>query len=448
MVNVDRDTPMLLPPDLRDWVPEDDLVHFVIGVIEEMSLPMLHINRRGSGSPQYPPKMMLALLVYCYANGIFSSRRIEHATYRDVAVRFLAAGTHPDHDTICAFRQKNTEAIRQAFLEVLLLAKKLRILRVGTISIDGTHIRASASKNKNVRYDRALELEKRLKADIAELMKKAEEADNSDSDDGQRLPEKIGRRQELLKKIQAARESLESDARERAERKQVEYEKKLKARSERAGHKGAVPKPPDPTPRAEKQKNLTDHDSRLMRKSRRDGFTQSYNAQAAVDARTMLIVGTYVTNAETDSNELVPAVASVDPSLGKIRCVLADSGYVNGDAFDRLESDKKRPFVALGRDYHTKREYDYRPTELTQQSTKTVKDPRLKKMAERLDTDVGRWLYRLRNRTVEPVFGIAKSVMGFRQFSVRGLDRVNGEWSLVALAYNVKRLANLKSAVT
>jgi transposase len=439
---------MLLPPDLRDWVPEDDLVHFVIGAIEQMPLRSLHVNRRGSGSPQYPPKMMLGLLVYCYANGIFSSRRIERATYRDVAVRFLTAGTHPDHDTICAFRRSNVAAIEEAFLQILQLAKKLRILRVGTISVDGTHIRANASKNKNVRYDRALELERRLKADIAELMRKAEEADDNESDDGQRLPDEIGRREKLLAKIQAARESLESEARQRAERDQVEYEKKLKARSEREGRKGRAPKPPDPTPPAEKQRNLTDHDSRLMRKCRRDGFTQSYNAQAAVDVRTMLIVGKSVTMASSDSHELVPAVASVDRSLGRVRCVLADAGYMNGDAFEQLDSEKIRAFVALGRDHHTQREYDYRPSECTQPSTKTVKDPRLREMARRLDTDVGRWLYKLRNRTSEPVFGIVKSAMGFRQFSVRGIHRVSGEWSLAALAFNFRRLAKLVAAAS
>ena len=206
LVNVDRNTPMLLPPDLREWVPEDDMVHFVIEAVAGMNLPTLKINRRGCGSEQYPPKMMLQRLIYCYANGIFSSRRIERASYRDVAVRFLTADTHPDPDTICTFRRENFEAVAAAFLQVLQRARTMGVLEIGTVSVDGTHIQASASRNRNVRYDRAKQLELQLEKDVRELMDRAEKADHSHDEDGQSIPQEIARRENLRKKIQQARQ--------------------------------------------------------------------------------------------------------------------------------------------------------------------------------------------------------------------------------------------------
>jgi len=447
MVNIDRDTPMLLPPDLREWIPADDMVHFVIEAIEGMHLPGLHVNRRGTGSKQYPPKMMLSLLVYCYANGIFSSRRIERATYRDIGVRYLTADTHPDHDTICKFRRENFDAIGEAFLQVLQLARQLGLLKLGTVSVDGTHLRASASKDRNVRYDRACELEKQLQADIADLMQKAEEADQSDANDGQSLPAEIARRERLLAKMQEARATLEEQAKTRAHSEQAAYEQKLADRSERDGkHKGKMPKSPDDTPDDREQTNLTDSESRLMRKSKREGYTQSYNAQAVVDADgSMMVVGGHVTNCASDANELAPALASVDASLGKIETVLADSGYVNADAFEELASDYDL-YVAVSRlENHNQRKYDYRPKSVTDKPAKVIKDPRLIAMREKLHTEEGRNKYAKRKQTVEPVFGIMKSVMGFRQFLLRGQVKVSGEWSLLSLAYNFKRLWRLKA---
>src|SRR4030042_1974564 len=205
LVNVDRETPLLLPVDLRDWVPENDLVHFVVNAVETMSLWALSVKRRGTGDEEYPPRMMLALLIYCYASGVFGSRRIERATYRDLAVRYLTGDTHPDHDTICMFRRANGEVIKEAFLEVLKLAREMKLLRVGTISVDGTHVKANASKHKSVRYDRAGELEQKLCKDIAELMEKAERSDNEAVGEEQSLPEEIGRRERLLEKMREAR---------------------------------------------------------------------------------------------------------------------------------------------------------------------------------------------------------------------------------------------------
>jgi len=450
MVNIDRETPMLLPPDLREWIPADDMVHFVIEAIGGMRLPTLHVNRRGSGSEQYPPTMMLSLLVYCYANGIFSSRRIERATYRDIAVRYLTADTHPDHDTICKFRRENFAAISEAFLAILKLARQLGLLKVGTVSVDGTHVRASASKDRNVRYDRACELEKQLETDIAELMKRAEEADQSDANDGQTLPKEIARLERLRERMQQARETLEAQARARAESEQAAYERKVAERDEREGRrKGKKPKPPDDTPHDREQTNLTDGDSRLMRKNRREGYTQSYNAQAVVDADgSMLIVGGHVTNCASDANELLPALATVDASLGSVTAVLADSGYVNSEAIEELERSTIDAYVAVSRaENHDQRTYDYRPRASTEKPAKVIKDPRLIAMQQKLKTDEGRAKYAKRKQTSEPVFGIIKDPMGFRRFLLRGAQKVSGEWSLVTLAYNVKRLWSLKRAI-
>lgn len=213
LVNVDRDTPMLLPPDLRQWVPEDDLVHFVINAVETMNLSAVSVNSRGSGSKQYPPRMMLALVIYSYANGVFGSRRVERSTYRDVAVRYLTGDTHPDHDTICTFRRENGPLIKQAFGEVLRLAREMKLLKVGTISVDGTHIRANASKHKSLRYDRAGELERLLEKDVEELLARAEKSDSDPSSDDQSLPQEIARREQLLGKMREARRILEERAR-------------------------------------------------------------------------------------------------------------------------------------------------------------------------------------------------------------------------------------------
>jgi transposase len=291
-INIDRQTTLLLPPDLRDWVAEGDLVHFVIEAVERLPLSTFAVNERGSGDPQFPPAMLLALLIYCYANGLFGSRRIERATYRDVAVRYLCADTHPDHDTICTFRRRNLAAVAAAFVEVLELARELRLLKLGGVSLDGTHLRASASKDKNVTYQRACQLRAQLRLDVDALLAQAEASDREDADP-QALPAEIARREKLLGKMDAACAQLEARAKARAQAEQAEYERKVAARAAREGSsKGPEPRPPSATPEPDEQINLSDPDARLMRKSKREGYTQSYNAQAVVDADgSQLIVG-------------------------------------------------------------------------------------------------------------------------------------------------------------
>jgi len=446
-VDIDRQTRFLLPPDIREWIREDDLVHFVIEAVEGMNLSHFHVNKRGSGKAQYPPRMMLSLLIYCYSMGIFSSRRIESATYRDLSVRYLCANTHPDHDTICSFRKRNFELISEAFLEVLKLAKKLKLLKVGTVSVDGTHIQASASKYKNVKYGRAGDLVEQLELDIAELMKQAEAADSAEEADGQSLPEELSRRENLKAKLEKARSALEKEAKKRAEIEREEYEEKVARREKRKGRaKGKEIQKAREVPDESTQVNLTDTDSKLMRKNKREGYTQSYNGQIAVDADgSQLILSAHISTSANDVHELLPTVESIDAKLGKPDTVLADTGYANADAFEELEDQDVEPIVSISKDEsHTKRQYEFRPE--TKPSQKKVTDPKLVEMQEKFDDEEVRLLYQKRKQTVEPVFGIIKQALGFRQFLTRGVKSVTNEWKLVALAYNFKRLHALQAA--
>jgi transposase len=359
-VNADRDQTFLLPPDMRDWVPEDDLCHFVIEAVERVEMKAFVVNTRGSGSPQYDPRMMLALLIYCYANGICSSRRIERATYRDVAVRFVAANTHPDHDTIATFRRRNEAAFKAAFLEVLLLARELRLLKVGTVSVDGTKIDANASKHKSVRYDRAKVLRKKLETDIAGLMAKAENADATGDDDPAALPAEIARREKLKARMDTAVARLETEAVAEAATEQRTYEGKLEKHRDRGG-RGRPPKPPSAVPDDDQQTNLTDFDSAIMRKNKHAEYRQAYNAQAAVDADgSMLVLSAHVTNCASDRNELLPAIAGIDVAVGVPETVLADNGFANGEAVARLQDQNIEVLVATGAEGR-QRPYDFRP---------------------------------------------------------------------------------------
>ena len=445
-VDCGRDQAFPLPPDLRDWIPEDDLAHFVIEAVERVDMGAFEVNRRGSGSAQYHPRMMLALLIYCYANGIFSSRRIERATRRDIGVRFVAANNHPDHDTIASFRRANMAAVAESFLQVLLLAKELKLVKVGVVSVDGSKFAADASKHRSVRYDRAGELIEQLRLEIAALMERAEAADAGASEDPQALPREIARREALCARLDAARRRLEAQAKARAAAERAAYEAKLAAHAGRKGRaKGKRAKPPDETPRGDEQSNLSDPDSRLMRKSKRHEFRQAYNAQAVVDAGgSQLIVGARVTNCASDRNELVADIEAVASELGRPETVLADNGYANGAEVAALEARGIEALVSTAAEGRRQR-HDFRPSGAGT-AVKEVKAAWLREMASKLDSDEGRALYRLRWQTVEPVFGIIKAVLGFTGFSLRGLDKVAGEWTLVALAYNCKRLHTLKLA--
>ncbi len=433
---------MLLPPDLRDWVADDDFVHFITEAVETIPLETFHFNRRGTGSEGYHPHVMLSLLIYCYANGVFSSRRIERASYRDISVRYILSNTHPDHSTISKFRKENVDAISASFLQVLQLARELRILKVGTISVDGTKIKANASKNQNVRYDRAQELTKQLETDIHELLKKAGDADTKDDATEESLPEEIGRREKLREKLQDAQRKIEEREKKRYEKEKAEYDQKIKDEEDdtKPPRRGRKPKAPSPKVRPDIQQNLTDGESRLMCKNSISGFEQSYNAQAAVDVDTMLVLGNYITSSGNDKQQLVNCVESVYLNENEtIATVLSDAGYGSENKVKTVQQKGITALVSVhGGGREEGRHYDFRPVK----KKKPVKESKqwVKEMEALLKIPENKALYRKRQQTVEPVFGIIKQVLGFRQFLTRGLENVTNEWKLVSTAYNFKRL--------
>jgi transposase len=443
-VEVDRNTPMLLPADLRDWVPEDDLVHFVIEAVKTLPTGEFVVNERGTGYAQYPPSMMLALVIYCYANGIFSSRRIERATYRDLGVRFLTGDTHPDHDTICSFRRQNEKLIAKFFVRVLELARELKLLQVGTISVDGTRLKANASKHRGVNYQRSGQLIKQLEEEVKELLRQAERADSQGEMDPARLPEEIAKRQALKAKLEAARQQLEERHRQEFAA-EAQYEKK-KEKWENNDRRGHEPKPPASSgPDPKSQSNLTDPDSRILRKSKNEAFAQAYNAQLAVDADgSQLVLGAYVSQSSADNNELEPMLEAVSHNLGqKPQAVLADRGYINGLIIEQIQSQGIEAYVALSAEAYERRPYDLRCEEKRRENPRQYTAPVLVAMEQKLRTPEGRRRYLRRQASVEPVVGIIKRVLGFEQFSLRGLQKVALEWNLVCVAYNLKRLHQL-----
>ncbi len=429
----DRDQPFLLPPDLKDWLPGDDLAHFIVAAAERVRLGAFRTNPQAGGKPQYHPRLMLGLLVYCYANGVFASRRIERATYRDIGARFIAANTHPDHDTIATFRRTNKAAFEAAFLEVLLLARESGILQLGTVSIEGTKIDANASKIRSVRYDRAQALRAKLAADIAELTAKAEAADAQDSDP-QALPAEIARREALKEKLDAACARLKAEARAQAEAERPAYEEKKAACDAKKGRCGRPPKPPDETPPPDRQINLPDPDSQLMRKSEAHEYRQAYNAQAVVCAEGSQLI--LATNMAT--------ILAMEHPIGLPRTVLADAGFASGVEMAKPEARKVEPLVAMAKT-QPHRPYDFRPPPKPKPERR-IREPWRLAMKAKLESEDGKSRYRKRKQTVEPVFGIIKSAIGFARFHLRSRDKVATEWLVVALAYNCRRLCRLRMA--
>jgi transposase len=451
LVNIDRSTPMFLPPDLRDWVPQDHLVHFVLDAVEALPLSQFRLNHRGTGSEQYPPRLLLALLIYSYATGTFASRQIEALTHYDVAVRFLCANTHPDHDTLCTFRRQNKALLQETFVQVLQLAAELKLVRVGTVAIDGTKVLANASKHSAVSYERAGQLIAELKLEVAQLMQKAETADSTPLQDGLTIPAEIARRQQRQAQLEQARRVIEQRAQDRAQAEQSEYQAKLAARraKEERGEKpgGRPPSPPDATPGPKDQYNFTDPESRIMKAGSSGHFEQAYNAQAAVDTESMLIVGQHVSQAPNDKQQLQPTLASIPAEMGRPTAVLVDSGFYSEGAVRAVEvAAEGTPtgttvYAAQGRQGHHRSvaDLEVKPEPPAPPAGASLSE----EMHHRIQSSVGQRLYRLRKQTVEPVFGIIKEVLGFRRFLLRGWEKVSTEWTLVSVAWNLKRLAAL-----
>jgi transposase len=442
-VPFNRDQSFLLPPDLKDWLPADDVAHFIVAAVDRVALASFQVPDRTGGKPQYHPRLMLALLIYGYANGIFSSRRIERATYRDVGVRFVAANLHPDHDTIAVFRRSNKAAFEAAFLQVLLLARESGLLNLGTVSIDGTKIDANASKIRSVRYDRAKQLSAKLAQDIAEMTAKAETADAADIDP-QALPEELARREALKAKLDAACARLEAAAKADAEAAQAAYQAKKTAYDSKTCHRGSPPVPPDPTPPAERQSNLTDPDSALMRRSDRHEYRQAYNAQAVVCADgTQLVLATNLVATTADAPSFADTILGMEKTIGLPKTVLADTGYASGPAVAALEARTIEALVAIGRT-QPHRPYDFRPPPEAK-PPRVITEPWRIAMKAKLESEDGRKRYGKRKQSVEPVFGIIKTAIGFIRFHLRGLANVASEWTLITLAYNCRRIHRLQA---
>ena len=439
----DRKTGFLMPPSVDEWLPERHLARFVVEVVEGLDLRAMSGSYRGSGSASYHPTVLLGILVYGYATGVFSSRKLERATYDSVAFRFIAGNEHPDHDTIASFRRRFLKEIEGLFVEVLELAREMGVLKLGAVALDGTKIHANASRHSALSYEHAGKIEAQLKAEVAELLAKAEAADRVDAVDGMSIPEELARREARLAKLAEARAKIEARAKERFEREQAEHQAKLAeraAKTEATGKKpsGRPPQPPVEGPQPSDQINLTDEESRIMPVAG-GGFEQCYNAQAVVAADSLLVVATDVVQAANDKQQLEPMVEqlkALPDELGMVETLLADNGYFSAANVTACESANIAPLIATGREVH-------HPS-LAERFACTPAAPQdptpVQVMAHRLKTPEGKRLYALRKQVAEPVFGIIKSVLGFRQFLLRGLDRVRGEWSLVTMAWNMKRM--------
>lgn len=447
---IDRNTDFLLPPSMKDWLPENHLARFVVEVIEELDVSEFENAYGRRGSAAYHPAILLGLLIYGYATGVFSSRAIERATYDSVAFRFIACDMHPDHDTIAHFRKRFIEQIKPLFVQVLAIAQKAGLLKLGTVALDGTKIHANASKHSALSYEHAQKIEAQLQEEVQQLMLLAEQADQAQVPDGMSIPDELALREKRLQVIAEAKAEIQARAKERAQREQAEYEAKMAARAAKEKETGKKPggKPPDPpsgTPQPQDQVNLTDEDSRIM-KVHGGGFEQCYNAQAAVAVQSMLVVATEVTQAGNDKQQLLPMVQQLTTQpeeLGKVEQLLADTGYLSAANVDGSDKAGIEPMIAVGREPHHKglmERFAAAPPAPPADATA------MQKMLHRLKTPEGKKAYGLRKQTVEPVFGIIKSVMGLRQFMLRGLQNVRGEWDLVTMAWNIKRLFVLKAA--
>ena len=440
---INRDMDFLMPPSVDEWLPQRHLARFVVEVIEGLDLRAMSGSYRGSGDASYPPQLLLGLIIYGYATGVFSSRKLERATYNSVAFRFVAANQHPDHDTIATFRRRFLPQIEARFVQVLGVAREIGVLNLGTVALDGTKIHANASRHSALSYQHATRIEAHLKDEVADLLGKAEAADQADVPDGMSIPEELARREKRLAEIARAKAVIEARAKERHAREQAEYEAKMAARdakAEQTGRKpgGRVPQPPVEGPLPSDQINLTDEESRIMPVAG-GGFEQCYNAQAAVAADSLLVVAADVVQAPNDKRQLVPMLgklAELPDELGKVGDLLADNGYFSEANVNACAAAGIEPVIAMGREAH-------HPSlaERFAEDPAPPKDPTpVASMRHRLQTKEGKARYALRKQTPEPVFGIIKSVLGFRQFLLRGLDKVRGEWSLVTMAWNMKRM--------
>lgn len=431
---------------LRDVLPPDHLARFLVDMVAQLDLSPIYKKYSDQGAPPYAPEILLVLLFYGYATGVFSSRQIERATYEVIPFRYIAGDMHPDHDTIAHFRRQNLGELQELFVQILLIAQTMGVLKLGNISLDGSKIHANASKSKAVSYKRLVAIEAYLQQQVAQLLALAETADQSVLPEKMDINDEIKRRQQRLEQLAEAKKVLAERAQARYEAEKAEYETKLRQREAKAAKKGQKPrgrkpKPPRPGPRNKDQYNFTDPDSAIMKNPNNKGFDQHYNTQVAVDQESLLIVAAVVSNDPTDRQQALPTVDAIPAVLGTPPAAALDAGYWSEDNVNGLQARGIDPYIATGREPHNQGWQAY----FAQQGAPPAADaPALEKMAYRLRTEIGHAIYRLRKCTVEPVIGIIKEVLGFRQFSLRGQTAAAGEWLLVCLAFNLKRLHTLQ----
>jgi transposase len=443
-ISPDRKQISLLPSSVEEYLSEKHIARFVVDIVDQLDFTKIYMKYGTSGSTPYDPKLLLAVLFYGYSTGTFSSRKLEAATYDSLPMRFICANLHPDHDTISNFRKNFLKEIEGFFVDILVIAKRLGFLKVGNVNIDGTKIQADASKHSAMSHEYMERLEKQLKLEVERLTKLAQEADDKDASELD-IPAEIARREDRMALLQVAKKELQERAKQRFEKEKAEYDEKIKDREEQereTGKKtsGKAPQPPTEGVKPGDQYNFTDPQSRIMKTQ--DGFEQCYNAQAAVTDN-MLIVGAYTTDHCNDKQEIVTVLESVDKRLGNVETATADTGYFSAENVQKVTDMAIAPYIAVGRQAHNqwldqRLAKDQQPESMPQGTPK-------EQMAKKLGTQQGKEIYAKRKMTVEPVFGIIKEVMGFRQFSLRGKNAVHGEWLLVCTAYNLKRLFNLKN---
>lgn len=446
---------LLFPPSLQDWVPEDHLARFISDVVDTLDLSAIYASydaKDPRGTRPYHPAMLVKVLLYGYCTGVCSSRRIERATYDDVAFRFLSADQHPDHDSIAEFRKRHLKALSGLFLQVLQLCQRAGLVKLGHVALDGTKVKANASKHKAMSYDRMLKAEQQLKDEIQNLLRQAQNTDEHEDAKygkgkrGDELPEELARRESRLKKIQEAKAALEQEAREKAERKAEEARAKNAEREKkrgtpegsRMGNPHKVPDPAKAVPEPKAQRNFTDPDSRIMLDGATKGFVQAYNAQAAVDGSSQVIVAADVTQQAPDNGQLLPMVSLVKSNTGAWpEKVTADAGYFSEANVTASELEGVELFIPPNqRENSDAQAGGYgRP-----------RNEAAVAMRARLATDSGRDIYKLRKAIVEPVFGQTKDGRGFRRFMLRGIQKVQAEWNLICLGHNLLKLFRAHAA--
>jgi len=442
---VDYEAALELTITLGACLPPDHLARFVVEIVKQLDLSGIYAQYGECGGEPYDPRLLLGLLFYGYATGVFSSRRIEAKTYSSIPFYFIAGGLHPDHDTINTFRQDFLTDLKELFVQILLMAQVAGVLELGNISLDGSKIHADASKSKAVSYQRLLELDRQLQAEVEALFALGQQPDPPSWPDGLDLAAEIAFRQNRRVNLSQAKAVLEARAEARYQAELAEYEAKLQERAakvQRTGRKpgGRAPQPPTPGVRDKEQYNFTDPDSPITKNSNNGGFDQNYNVQAAVEQRSLLIVANTLSAHPNDKQEAVPTLDAIPTGLGKPEAGALDNGYFSIHNITEFQARGVEPYIATGREPHHRSWQDYFKAQATPPPDDAT--PR-EKMAYKLQTDIGKVIYGLRKCTIEPVIGIIKEILGFRQFSLRGLLKAAGEWNLVCIGYNLKRLHTL-----